>query len=142
MAGNFEQLLAEVLAVYLPSSGKAGSSTETPQASYSGLVEPPPVNPDEEEMIAAVMRTLRGVVAAAERNAVLSAPPPNAVYGVLSGSELMMRWECMAGRSDQVPGLLHGFAYLSTVYFLDRKEALCRSDAVLALVKAAGYEVR
>jgi hypothetical protein len=113
-----------------------------PQAPYTGLLEAPAVTPDEEEMIVAVMRMLRGVSAIAERDAALPPPPPNAVYGVLSSSELMMRWECLDGRGGEVPGLLHGFTYLATVFFLDRDLALRKSEEVRALVAAAGFEPR
>jgi hypothetical protein len=142
VAGNLEQLLAEILAVYLPSSATSRPLGQMPEVPYAGLSEPPAVNPEEEEMIASVMRMLRAISAVAERNAVLPPPPPNAVYGVLSSAELMMRWECLDGRGAEAPGLLHGFTYLATVFFLDRDLALRKSEQVRALVAAAGFEPR
>jgi hypothetical protein len=138
--GNLERLLAEVLSVYLP-PGEIAPAPDARQIPYTGLLDPPAVGPDDEETIAAVMRLLRSVAAASEPSSA-SSPPPRVVNAVLSGAELIMRWECLAGRSAEVPGLLPGFAYMATVFFLDSKLALERSDEVRALVEAAGHEAR
>lgn len=142
MAGNLERLLADVVSIYLPPDAPARSLAEAAQAPYSGLTDPPPVSRDDERTIAAIMGTLLAVVAAAEGTGTADAPPPPILYGVLAGSELIMRWECVAGRGSEILGLLHGFTYLVAVFFLDREVALRKSDEVRALVEAAGFTPR
>ena len=142
MSGNLERLLAEILAVYRPAGTTKKTAGDSDQIPYTGLSAPPHVGPDDERTVAAVVNLLRQIARAAERSSTLPAPPPSTLFAVLASSELIMRWECLAGRSGELPGLLPGFAYLATVFFLDRQEALRRSDEVKALVKRANYRPR
>ena len=142
MSGNLERLLAEILAVYKAPETPGWGAGESGQAPYTGLTAPPAVGPDDEHTIVAVVHLLRRVARAAEEASSLPPPPPNTLYAVLSSSELIMRWECLAGRSGELAGLLPGFTYLATVFFLDRQAALRRSDEVKALVERAGYAPR
>lgn len=142
MAGNLQRLLAEVRSIYLPADGPAAADQDHGQIPYPGLVDPPAVGAADEELIEAVMALLLEIAEATQRASALPSPPPTIAYGVLSGSELMMRWECLAGRGGELLGLLHGFTYLATVFSLDRKLALRRSEEVRELVEAAGYQAR
>jgi hypothetical protein len=142
VAGNLKRLLDDVRSVYLLSVEAAPAGESGGLIPYSGLVDPPAVGRADEELIASVMALLRDVAGIAERTSTLKPPPSGVVYGVLSSSELIMRWECLAGRREEVLGHLHGFTYLATIFFLDRELALRRSDEVRALVEAAGYEAR
>jgi hypothetical protein len=140
VTGTFERLLAEISSVYLSADRYPPSIEEVEQVPYRGLVEPIPVDPEQEGMVAAVTQMLRRVAAAAARGSVLPPPPPSAVYGVLSGAEMLMRWECLAGRGGEMPSHLPAFTYLATVFYLDCHPALRKSQEVEALVEAAGFE--
>ncbi len=142
MSGNLERLLAGILAIYRASETPLPATGAGDQVPYTGLTSPPAVGPDDENTVGAVVPLLRQVASAAEAVSTLPPPPPNTLYAVLSSSELIMRWECLAGRSGELAGLLPGFTYLATVFFLDRQAALRQSDEVKALVERAGYTPR
>ena len=99
-----------------------------------------PLDPDAEDQIEAVLRTLWRIGRAARRNALLS-PPPNALRGAIGGANLLMRSDFLVGRPPRIAERLPAFVYLTTLIFLDRPEAERRSRQVEELVEAEGFAV-
>ncbi len=130
-AGELGRLLARVETVYADHGG-AGSGSPVHLIARDctpGLVAA------DEELLVAVLETLRRIAAAAERASTLPAPPATALRAALGGAELVMRAELIAGRRDAVPEMLPAFTYIATVPFLDRAEALRRSARVRGIVE-------
>lgn len=50
--------------------------------------------------------------------------PAKAALGVLGGAQAIVRRELVAGRADQLPGILPDCVYIATVPFLGQREAL------------------
>jgi hypothetical protein len=99
----------------------------------------PPLAPADEAEILAVLRTLRRIGTAVRQSSTLPPPPPNATYGALGGAALLMYSDFLRGSGDELPNRLPAFAYLTTLFYLDRAEAERRSREVEALVEAEGF---
>lgn len=140
MSGReLERLLEQVVSIYEDNPGR-----ETPdEGSPEGVSTcSPPVDERWEEVIAAVLRALRRIVAAVEPRSVLPPAPASALRGALGGADLVMRSEVIAGRGDGLLELLPSFAYLTTIAFLDYAEALRGCERVRELLEAEGYTPR
>jgi len=85
------------------------------------------------------MRLLRDVAAGIEPSGAVPEPPEQALASVFGGAELVMRWRYLDGRGDEVPSLLPGALFLVTILFIERDEALRRSEDVHRLVVEAGF---
>lgn len=99
----------------------------------------PRLDADDEAEIEAVLRTLRRVGTAARRGSTLPPPPPHAPFAALGGAALLMYSDFLGGRGVELPDRLPAFAYLTTLFYLDRAEAERRSREVEALVEAEAF---
>ena len=72
----------------------------------------------------------------------LPPPPSSAAVASLGGAEMVMRAEFVAGRTEWLPRLLPSFAYLATVAFLDREEALRLAEQVGELARSRAQTQR
>jgi hypothetical protein len=119
--------LAAVVALY--ADGEEGESTSgwpegaenLPRAAFAGML-----SAEEEALVAAVIGALARIVSAVNAHSTPTRPPPppSAIVGALGGAEMVMRAEIVAGRPERVPELIPGFAYLATLPYLERAEAL------------------
>ncbi len=114
-----------------------GSAAESVSGrAYAGML-----SEEEEGLVVAISETLAKIVSAVSSTHSESvAPPPSAIVGALGGAELVMRGEIVAGRADQLPRLLPGFAYLVTLPFVGQQEALRVSRRTGELLDGTGRE--
>ncbi len=138
MAGaKIERLLHGIEAIYADLGDLGPGAEELP------TIEPDdcrhPLGPDAEVEIAAVLRTLRRIGAAARRASTLPEPPPLVPRGALGGAVLLMRSDYLLGHGADIPARLPAFVYVTTLIFLDQDEAGRRCREVEELIEAEGF---
>ncbi len=134
-----ERALAAVVALYA-GDGEGGSilgleaeMRGLPRAAFAGMLAP-----EEEALVAAVNEALQRIVSAVGSRSAQPPPPRSAIIGALGGAELVMRAEIASGRGGRVTALVPGFAYLATLPYLGRAEALRLSQRAGELLGVEG----
>jgi AcrR family transcriptional regulator len=89
------------------------------------------------ERYSAGIRVLIAMLDRTREHARVSAPA-SATRGGIGGAELLIRRELIAGRAEDLPGLLPDIIYGTVVPFLDQQEALRYTELARELIKAGG----
>lgn len=133
--------LAAVVALYAEDGegetdpSLAAEMRNLPRAAFAGML-----SAEEEALVAAVNEALQRIVSAVVSRSAQPPPPRSAIIGALGGAELLMRSEIASGRRDRVMALIPGFAYLATLPYLGRAEALRLSQRAAELLGAESLD--
>jgi hypothetical protein len=137
-----DRLLAAMVDLYggeaaqkAESSGAQAEESALPRDAFAGMLEP-----EEERLVGDVRNALARIMGAVAASSRGPAPPPSVMVGVLGGAELLMRAEIAAGRVERVLELLPSFAFLATLPYLRRDEALRLAERTRELAEGGERE--